>query len=278
MAEWIAAQTGAGFGYLTEAANTVGAALACPRTEDVFEKPAQAYLLLHAEPGLDCANPVAAQTAAAQARMIVVMSPFKHSMDFADVMLPIAPFTETSGSFINAEGRVQSFHAAVSPLGETRPGWKVLRVLGNILNLDGFEHDSSEQVRDAITHGAGSVSDKLNNVAQQPAAYTPHSPQGLERISDVPIYFADPIVRRAASLQKTADARAPKARMASSLMQQLGVANGDGVRITQDGRAVYLTVQADDAVGDGVVRIAAADRTTLPLGPLFGSLTVERAA
>ena len=78
--------------------------------------------------------------------MVVTLSPFKANLAISDVLLPIAPFTETSGSFVNAEGRVQGFHAVVKPLGETRPAWKVLRVLANLLGVPGFDFESSTDV------------------------------------------------------------------------------------------------------------------------------------
>jgi NADH-quinone oxidoreductase subunit G len=276
MAEWIATQTVAAFGYLTEAANTVGAQLVNANAQPVFDQPRKAYVLLNAEPDLDCANPVATRAALEQAKMVVVMSPFKHSMDVADVLLPIAPFTETSGTFVNAEGRAQSFNAVVSPLGDARPGWKVLRVLGNLLNVEGFNHESSEQVRDEVTSGATDLSARLNNFANQPPQLASQNPTGLERIADVPIYFADAIVRRAQALQMTADAKAPMARMAPALMQKLGIDNGANIRVSQGVGSVVLEAMADEGVAASVVRLAAADRTTAALGPMFGPITVEK--
>ncbi len=162
-------------------------------------------------------------------------------MDNADVLLPIAPFTETAGSFVNAEGRLQSFAGVVAPLGETRPAWKVLRVLGNLLDLPGFGFDSAEQVRAEALGDAASLSSRLDNrAAAMPAANgaapgllsslsslsSPPSASGLERISDIPIYAADALVRRAESLQLTADARAPKASLPSRLWAELGLNPG----------------------------------------------------
>src|SRR4029450_9766952 len=88
----------------------------------------------------------------------VVMSPFRHGMSYADVLLPIAPFTETAGTFVSSEGRVQSFHGVVQPLGETRPGWKVLRVLGTLLNLPGFDADTADDVRASVLPADGDIS------------------------------------------------------------------------------------------------------------------------
>jgi NADH-quinone oxidoreductase subunit G len=150
-AQWIAEATGAKLGYLTEAANTVGGYLVgatAKKAAPAFSVPKKAYVLLNAEPELDAANPQAAAAALKAAEMVVVMSAFKHGHDYADVLLPVAPFAETSGTFVNAEGRAQSFNGTVKPLGEARPAWKVLRVLGNILGLSGFDYETSEAIRD----------------------------------------------------------------------------------------------------------------------------------
>ncbi|MEO7500890.1 MAG: NADH-quinone oxidoreductase subunit NuoG, partial [Casimicrobiaceae bacterium] len=158
LAQALADVTGATLGVLTEAADTVGAyvARALPQrtgadrgldAQAMLAEPRKAYLLCHVEPELDCANPVAARAALEKAELVVVMSPFRHGTAYADVLLPVAPFTETSGTFVNCEGRAQSFHGVVRPLGETRPLWKVLRVLGTLLGKPGFDFDTSEEVR-----------------------------------------------------------------------------------------------------------------------------------
>jgi len=116
------------------------------------------------------------------------------------VLLPIAPFTETSGSFVNAEGRLQSFHAVVKPLAETRPAWKVLRVLGNLLDVPGFEFESSQQVLAAATAQPAN----LSNATQAAITLTATATEPAVAA----IYQLDGLVRRAPSLQLTADARA----------------------------------------------------------------------
>src|SRR5262249_22533627 len=152
------------------------------------------------------------------------------AVDNADVLLPISPFSETAGSFVNAEGRLQSFHGVVKPLGDTRPAWKVLRVLGNMLGLDGFMQETVEEVRaEALPADTASrLSNQTNATPALAAAAT-----GLERIADVPIYSTDSLVRRATSLQLTADARAPQVGVPSALWQQLGLKAGDRVRVSQ---------------------------------------------
>src|SRR5471032_2600188 len=274
-AQWIADQTGAKFGYLTEAANS--------GTAPVFTTPKQAYVLLNAEPELDAANPHAAVAALHKAEMVVVMSPFKHGMDYADVLLPVSPFSETSGTFVNCEGRAQSFNGTVKPLLETRPAWKVLRVLGNILGLPGFDYDTSEAIRDEV-FGAGvtDLSARLNNKATlAPVAATAQAATGLQpqlqRLADVPIYFADALVRRAESLQTTSDAAAPKAHLSSQLAQQLGVSSGDKVKVSQGSGSAILVADVDAGLPANVVRVAAAHASTAALDGMFASITVEKA-
>ncbi len=281
-AQWIAEQTGAKFGYLVEAANSVGGHVVkafAKNPQDLFASPRKAYVLLGAEPELDAANPQQAVAALAGAEMVVAMSSFKHGMDYADVLLPIAPFTETAGTFINCEGRVQSFNGTVKPLAETRPAWKVLRVLGNLLGLEGFNYETAEAIRtEALGAGTTDVSDKLNNaaaVAPQAAAYG----QGgaLERLADVPIYFADAIVRRSEPLQRTADANAPLVTLPQALADRLGVKAGDSVKVGQGSGSAVLVANVDKRLPATVVRVAAAHPATASLGAMFGAITVEKA-
>ncbi len=215
LANWIAQQTGATVGYLTEAANTVGAQLvnAVPgqgglNAGQMLVGSLKAAILLNTEPAHDTA--VGAQ-GLASAGMVVTLSPFKTNLDVSDVLLPIAPFTETSGSFVNAEGRLQGFHAVVRPLGDTRPAWKVLRVLGNLLELPGFDADSSQAVLSTALPGVanGSVVDaaRLSNASS--AAIDTAPAEVAPCVAS--IYQLDALVRRSTALQLTADARAAQA-------------------------------------------------------------------
>ena len=207
LANWIGAQTGANVGYLTEAANTVGAQLVGALPQKGGKTAAQmlggglrAAILLNTEPKFDSAN-----RTDFKADMVVTLSPFKANMDCSDVLLPIAPFTETAGTFINAEGRVQSFHGVVKPLGDTRPAWKVLRVLGNMLGLTGFDFESSQDVLAKVIPAEASMvaADKLSNTTQ--AAIT--LDVAATEPASAAIYQLDSIVRRAPSLQLTTDAK-----------------------------------------------------------------------
>ena len=197
------------------------------------------------------------------------------TMQYADVMLPIAPFSETAGTFVNCEGRAQTFHAVVYPRGEARPAWKVLRVLGTLLRLPEFDIDTSEAVRDAVLQKP--IEGGLNNATNVAIERPNTTPAPLERVADVPIYFADPLVRRAVSLQLTADARPPTARMHRSLLEKLGLAEGSQVKVKQGRGEAVLAADVDAAVPPGVVRIAAAHASTCGLEGLSGPVTVEKA-
>jgi NADH-quinone oxidoreductase subunit G len=212
LANWIGEMTGATVGYLTEAANTVGAQLvnAMPgqgglNAGEMLSGGLKALFLFNVEPAFDSA--VGAKALGRQGSMVVTLSPFKSNLDISDVLLPIAPWTETPGTFVNAEGRVQSFHAVVKPLGETRPGWKVLRVLGNMLGLPGFDQDAAAEVL-AQARGADAgqpmvQGSALSNKTSKAAWLGDTSARPVT----ASIYQLDPIVRRAESLQLTADAQ-----------------------------------------------------------------------
>jgi NADH-quinone oxidoreductase subunit G len=284
LAKAIAELTGASLGFLTEAANSVGGTVAgaFPRKSGLhatamLAKPRKAYLLLHVDPELDTADPAATRAALAAADLVVALSPFKSgAFEHADVLLPVAPFTETAGTFINCEGRAQAFSGVVPPLGQTRPAWKVLRVLGTLLSIPAFEYESIDAIRAALPQ-ADEIGNWLSNATQTPleAPDAPLGANGLERIADVPIYAADPLVRRAASLQKTRDAKPPAARMNAAMLSRLKLADGAAVSVRQGGGEAMLTVALDAGVPEGCVRIAAAHPATRTLGPMFGSVAVE---
>jgi NADH-quinone oxidoreductase subunit G len=262
---------GVKLGFLGEAANSVGGYVAGLPTGGGMAavRNKKALLLLNAEPHLDCADPLVAEGA----QFIVNLSSWKS--DLGDVVLPIAPFTETAGTFVNTEGRVQSFQAAVAPLGEARPAWKVLRVLGTMLGKPAAAFDTIEEVRAACLAGrdvAALLSNRIEGVAAAAGAAT-----GLQRIADVPIYFADPLVRRASALQRTRDAQPPKAWMNAKLLKKLGLAENQPVLARMQGGPARLLAALDDKLPDDCVRIAAAHPLTAGLGPMFGTLSLEKA-
>lgn len=219
--------------------------------------------------------------AVGKAGCVVALTAYKSdALRNADVLLPIAPFTETSGTFTSMEGRVQSFAAAVRPQGECRPGWKVLRVLGNVLELSGFEYESSDQVRDEILAGerpSQFVWKRLNNNLRHLVEVNVQVKEGvIQRVGEVPLYQSDSIVRRAPSLQKTHKTGFGDAAMNAHMMTELGLQAGDKVRVKQAGAEAVLPVRLDERVHTHCVRIPVCAETAM-LGDLYGELTVEKA-
>jgi NADH-quinone oxidoreductase subunit G len=270
----LAQVAGAKVGFIGEAANSVGgyiAGLPTGNVDEVLQK--KALVLFNVEPLLDCANPPAAVRAVNEAGFVVQMSSWKTGLDYADVLLPVAPFTETGGTFVSTEGRAQSFYPVVNALGEARPGWKVLRVLGSLLGRPGFGFDTIDEVRDACLRGRDIASLLSNRIG--PVTVSASIAAGIQRIADVPMYFADPLARRSPPLQKTREARPPKARMNARLMQKLGLASGGKVSVNGVAR---LDAALDERMPDDCVRISAAHASTAGIGPMFGSVTLEKVA
>ena len=283
-AQLVAQLSGATLGFLTQGANTVGAYLAGAvpgkggkNAASMFAQPLKAYIVLHAEPMLDVDNGAEALAGLKAAEFNVALTSFADgARDWAHVMLPIAPFTETAGTFVNAQGLSQSFKGTAQPFGQSRPAWKVLRVMGNVLHLAGFDDESSESVRDAVL--ASGVESKLSNsIHAQPAAATPQPVQGLQRVADVPIYRTDAIVRRSAPLQDASASRAPTARMCAATLQQLGLSSGQLVRVKSSHGAVELPCELDHGLPAGTVRLSAGFEMTAALGSANAQLQVERA-
>jgi len=285
----LASALGGSFGFLGEAANSVGGyvAKAVPGAVNgtaglnaaaMLKDPRHAYVVVGAEPELDCADGAQALASLTKAAAVVVLSSFKSQamLDYAAVLLPVSPFSETSGTFVNTEGRVQSFYAAAKPLGETRPAWKVLRVLGNLLDLSGFAFNSSEDVRAEALGGQPDFVSGLDNGIDGGTLNLTASVHGLERVADVPIHFADSLVRRSPALQQATDSAAPTARMNTATLTKLGLASGDRVKVGAGGTAI-LAAELDAGLPDGVVRVAAAHANTIALGAMSSVLNVEKA-
>jgi NADH-quinone oxidoreductase subunit G len=282
LAQELALLVGATQGFLTESANSLGGHLAraLPQqggsnAQAMLASPRKAYLLLHAEPDLDAADPGEARSALDAAELVIALSPFHPGAGTrAHVVLPVSPFTETAGSFVNCEGRLQPFNGVAPPLGDTRPAWKVLRVLGSLLGLDGFAQDEIGAVRNELPP-TSAIAAALSNATKIPIAAPAGGDAVPERIADVPMYFADPLVRRAASLQKTRIARLPAVRANAATLAQLRLADGDAARVRRGEGEAMLKVVADATVPDGCVRISAAHPATSMLGPMFGPIAVE---
>jgi len=262
LAQFIATQTGATLGFLPEGGNAVGASLVNANgagVDSVLSGERRAVLLMNIEPDTDLPNPVQARAALAKASTVIALSPFKSAdlLEVADVILPITPFTETVSTFVNAEGRAQTLQPSVKSLGDSRPGWKVLRVLGGLLNLDGFLYNLPEEV---LGEALGdNYCTRLNNQSSgNSISVSAQKGAGLERLADVNIYAGDLIVRRASALQLTRDAkRGNQAGLGHKLFADLGLKEGDAVRVTQGGVSVDMPATLEANLAANTVRVSA---------------------
>ena len=289
LAEAIASLCGATFGVLFESSNRVGLDMVrvIPgqdglNARTMLEQPRKTYVLVNLEPEFDCANPAVAKEAMEKAECVIALTAYKSSaLDTADVLLPIAPFTETSGTRMSMEGRVQSFAAAVKPLGEARPAWKVLRVLANTLSLEGFNFDSSEQVKTEIFGGekpSTVVWSRLNNNLRILFdVKVQEKTNVLQRLGEVPQYRMDSVVRRSSPLNKTKQVAEPVAGMNAKLMAALGVQEGDLVEVKQGIGSAKLKVKLDVGLAKGTVRVPTGYDITASLGELMGEIEVTKA-
>ena len=268
----IAELSDAKISYLSNGANALGAYLtgALPHrviggvasdkvgkhAVDMLNQGMKAFVLLDIEPEFDSANPANALKAVDQADFVVSMSPYVTSemKNYADVLLPVSPFSETSGTYINAEGQWQSFTGAVTPVSETRPAWKVLRVLGNIFELNGFNYITSEDVRDEVKEKAGELAKvdltSINRMQWRCPSQLAQAVEGISRIGILPMYAIDSVVRRSEALQETSDAIPACVLMNSELAKELKVEDQDNVFVTQNGTKVKLRVYLDDSIAN----------------------------
>jgi NADH-quinone oxidoreductase subunit G len=281
LAQFIANQTGAALGFLPEGGNAVGASLVNANgagVDSVLSGERRAVLLMNIEPDSDLPNPQQARAALAKASTVIALSPFKSAdlLEVADVILPITPFTETVSTFVNAEGKAQTIQPSVKPLGDSRPAWKVLRVLGGLLNLDGFLYNLPEEV---LGEALGdNYCTRLNNQSSSNSISAGSQTSGLERLADVNIYAGDLIVRRASALQLTKDAmRGNHAGLGQKLFAELGLKEGDAVRVTQGSASVDMPATLEANLAANTVRVSAGTAASSKLGSMFGPITVTKA-
>ncbi len=286
----ISALTGSVCGYLPEAANTVGAALAgvlphriCAGQKadneglhvgDMLSVPLNTYVLLNAESD-DFANPFRANAALSAAADVIAITPFANEQvrEFATVLLPGTTFAETAGTFVNAEGRWQSFAGVTRPPGEARPGWKILRVLGNKLQLPEFDYISTQEVVSEVKLESQLV--KQNNHYSLVAPVTvPETEDRMQRIGDVHMYRSDMLVRRAQALQEMIPAQWMYLNPAD--MDRLDFDEGDLIKAVQGDGSVQLPVMADEAVPVGCVWIQSGTTAANALGEAFGYIDLDR--
>ena len=268
----LALSGGAGAAYVAGAFPTDGAATA---REALGSDPANTFVLVGCEPERDSSLGAEALEALGKADKVVCLTSFASDAmkQYADVLLPIAPFTETSGTYVSNDGTVQSFAGVVRPLGETRPGWKVLRVLGDLLEADFSSFNSSEDVRNAALTGFSdaSLGARIRTLAMPDST----APVGLERVADVPIYHSDALARRGQALATTSYGKQPRVRLSGETASSLSLTNGARVKVTQAGQTTRATVAVDNRVPPGSVRIPLATEVSAALGNASAAVTLE---
>jgi len=291
LAGLLAKLAGSNFGYLPRGANSVGARLAGAlpfagvggkevtvgkNAMTMFDSVASAYMLMNVEPERDCINPAQAMRALNEAGFVVCLTPFASDAmrEYANVLLPMAPYSETSGTFVNAAGTWQRFSANCAPLGETRPGWKVLRVLGNLLDINGYEYLSSEEVRAEVERDSRNMSND-NQVGWTCPEKLANSDE-LVRIADVSIYATDNIVRRAESLQKTIHTATETIAMNAATANKLNVADALRIVVGQDDDEVSGELELDERIPDNCVMVNSATDLSSGLGAPYQAVTVTK--
>ncbi|MCW5589568.1 MAG: NADH-quinone oxidoreductase subunit NuoG [Legionellales bacterium] len=293
LAQHIAALTDSKIGWLTQGANTAGAwiagcvphrgAVATPLAKqgltlrDMFLQQLKAYILFNVEPELDCVNPQAATSALKAADLVIALTPFKGGVvnAHADVLLPIASFTETSGTFINAEGIWQSFNGAVSPKGDARPGWKVLRVLGNLCEIAGFDYNDSTEIRDELQKLYQHYQPQHHDIF--PVEKITHTVKNneLTRITQWPMYRVDSLVRRASALQDCAANEMVGVYMNQASINQYHLTPGQKVQVKQQQHSVELLLYLDERVPNHCAYIAGGFNQTAKLGDAFATVEIK---
>jgi NADH-quinone oxidoreductase subunit G len=291
LAATLAEATGLKLGYLSVGANAAGAWLAgaVPHrgpagspvettgmtAREIFHKPLMNYFLFNLEPGMDGEGSASLCHHLMNADFVVAATAFvnERMRDFADVLLPLASFAETSGTYVNAEGRWQGFNGAITPKGEARPGWKILRVLGNLTAKEGFEHMSSEEVREEIKGHIARDTEFSNHYEPVAELQMPVHESGIRAIGYTPIYASDGLVRRADALQQTGDAM-PRFVIASDIADDLGVVDGDLIIVRQGDVSSTLPAEVDASAPPSRVFVPRGVKETLGLVDRFGAIEV----
>lgn len=304
--------TGVKVGCLTEGANAAGAWIAggVPHRKPFGQKTSQtglncreifttalateqkAYLLLNIEPELDMVDSMAAMNALKQAESVIAITPYqsKSLESIAEILLPSTPFTETAGTFINAEGRWQSFKEVMKPCKESRPAWKILRVLGNLCDIEGFDYTTPEEIITALKQERTKELTLENWPFWRPEASREpkeqpqekqaqeKDKQSLVRIAPVPLYATDNIVRRAASLQKTDAAKNITVALNPKTAERIGMSDAKRVQVAtrkEAQKAVILPLILDDKVPENVAIIPEGVKETIGIAHPYQITTLS---
>ena len=292
LAAGIAAAAGVGLGFVGSGSNDCGAWMAGTVPHRVaggaaaeqagldaramLEQPRDLYLTVGIEPEMDVADPALMASALEKGQVIALgtyLTPWLQ--EHADVLLPTAAYAETSGTLVNIQGEAQSFLGVTAPRGEARPGWKVLRVLGNLVDLEGFDYVGSDQVRDQVMAACANLQPS-NTVGRSNDLRVQTASASWERVGGVPMYSVDALARRAQALQSTPDAWGSAVRLNAAAAQALGLGESAAVRITQGEGSTEFDVRVDDSVPDGCVWLPTAVPGSEALGLGFGPVSVEK--
>ena len=285
--------TNSKLGYLSESANSSGVWLAGAlphrlaggkkiqksglNCHDMLTHKLKSYFLLGVEPELDCWDPRVAINAMEHAELVVALTPFQSEAlkSYANVLLPISTFAETSGTYINNEGIAQRFNGAVAPKGEARPAWKALRVLGNHCNFEGFDYESTAEVYDEVMKSIGKIQGSNNDKWGETISSKPKD-RGLQRITETPMNMVDSLTRRATSLQSTLDVADGALHINSALAQKNKLSDSDNARVVQNEQETTMKVMIDERVPDNCVLIQSAHPNQIQLGAAFGSVKIGK--
>ncbi len=291
LANAIAELSGVRLGYLPAGGNTAGAWLAGavphrgPGKQAVtapgknamrmISEDMHAFVLMNTEPEFDCTNPGDALSALNNADFVICLTPYVTDTmrEYADVLLPVSAFTETAGTYINVEGRWQSFAGCVAPYEQARPAWKVLRVMGNFLKLPGFDYVTSEEVRDELYHfTSGYQPDARSEIL--PISLSSDVPD-LTRIGHFPLYAVDALVRRAPPLQQTSDSLVAMIAVNKATASKLGLNGSHMAVVVQNNKRISIPLYIEDAIPDGCAFIPAGVMGTNELGLNYGPVEVD---
>jgi NADH-quinone oxidoreductase subunit G len=248
---------------------------------EMLSQPRQAYLLLHCEPEYDCADPQLATKALQQAKVVVALSAYDspYLREHADVLLPVTPISESAGTYVNAFGDWQRFQGVVSPVGASRPAWKVLRVMANLWQVPHFDYQTNEEVSNELTQGSIPEKNADNLFTMAVPTFKAVAPtQGmLVRLAPISLYAVDAVTRRAESLQETQDAKMDSVKVHSSDAKRLHLQSDQKVWVVQNGAKTIepLTVEIDDNVPPGAAVVAGSIVETQTLGAPFGMIELK---
>jgi NADH-quinone oxidoreductase subunit G len=239
----------------------------------MLENPRKGYLLWDFEPDFDVSSPALAQVALQSAEKVVAVCSFAtaHLEELADVNLPLAPLAESEGMLHRLDGQAVQLRPAGNVSGQCKPGWKILRRLGEQLALEGFAQVSLQDLQkemEALLTGEASI-------AGLPELSAEKLKKGLFRVGEVPMYSLDALCRRSDALQQTIHAQTAFVGVNHADAQALKIEDGSLVSVDQGGEKIELQVRVSDDVPQGAAWIYSATGNSSHLGDSFGPVSIK---